>query len=181
MLRERCSEELGQKDAEIFSLKARLEAPPATPPEIQTAQGATSPALGSIKQVESAPTFAELLRQDQSISDIVASQTRDQDLAFLSSQVESLKEVVAEYEKHEEQTKSQVQLLKEQIKRLETNIRRETHNLEYLKNLVVKFLECDIKKARQMLPAIFTVLEFSAEEKKKIEAVWQNAGTWGFF
>lgn len=51
----------------------------------------------------------------------------------------------------------------------------------YLKNLVVKFLECDVKKAKQILPAIFTVLEFSPEEKKKIESVWANAGSWSLF
>ena len=109
VLRERCSEELGQKDAEIFSLKARLEAPPATSPD-NLPPGITSPSLAAAKPTEPPPTFAELLQKDQSVADILASQTRDQDLVFLSNQVESLKEVIVENEKHEEQFKSQAQV-----------------------------------------------------------------------
>eukprot|EP00037_Helgoeca_nana_P028545 m.336244 g.336244 ORF g.336244 m.336244 type:complete len:755 (-) comp27782_c0_seq1:2573-4837(-) len=81
---------------------------------------------------------------------------------------------------HEKATllEEQSNKLKEEIRRLERNIRREGANLEYLKNVLVKFM-CKEIGQDQMLLAIATMLQFSPGElndvKQKISA---QSRTW---
>eukprot|EP00035_Acanthoeca_spectabilis_P037468 m.45487 g.45487 ORF g.45487 m.45487 type:complete len:744 (+) comp8640_c0_seq1:83-2314(+) len=62
----------------------------------------------------------------------------------------------------------QSQKLKEEIRRLERNKRREGANLEYLKNVLVKFM-CKEIGQDQMLLAIATILQFSPGELNDVK------------
>jgi len=58
---------------------------------------------------DSTTSFAELLREQQfNLPEVGAAGTRDQEFALLSNQVELLKEVIAESEKQDEISKSQI-------------------------------------------------------------------------
>jgi hypothetical protein len=58
--------------------------------------------------------------------------------------------------------------LKEEIRRQERNQQRsEASNLEYLKNVVLKFIECADEQT-QLIPVLGMLLHFSPEELKRI-------------
>lgn len=64
----------------------------------------------------------------------------------------------------------QIESLHEEIHRTERAMSREGANLEYLKNVVYKFLiSSDKVGKRRMLNAIMTILEFSPQERDKVD------------
>jgi hypothetical protein len=69
----------------------------------------------------------------------------------------------------------QMGALKEEIRRLERNARREGANLEYLKNIILRFLESPVGRD-QTITAISTILQFSPAElaraKKANKPAW---------
>ena len=70
----------------------------------------------------------------------------------------------------EQQAGEQMALLKEEIRRSERNLSRENANLEYLKNVVYKYMICtDSVGKQQMLNAISTILQFSPKEKNTVQ------------
>ena len=70
----------------------------------------------------------------------------------------------------EQQAAEQMALLKEEIRRSERNLSRENANLEYLKNVVYKYMICtDSVGKQQMLNAISTILQFSPKEKNTVQ------------
>jgi hypothetical protein len=65
-------------------------------------------------------------------------------------------------------------LLKEEIRRLERNQQREKSisNMEYLKNVVYKFLTfTSIQERAQLLPVLSTMLKLSQEEQNTIMSI----------
>ncbi|CAD5123289.1 DgyrCDS11647 [Dimorphilus gyrociliatus] len=67
------------------------------------------------------------------------------------------------------QCDEQVQMLKDEIRRLERNRSRESANLEYLKNIVYQYMiRNDLETRQRMLNAIATILEFSPKEKRSV-------------
>ncbi|XP_074659340.1 GRIP and coiled-coil domain-containing protein 1-like [Tubulanus polymorphus] len=73
----------------------------------------------------------------------------------------------------------QIDSLKEDVRRLERNKSRESANLEYLKNVVYKFMiSNDSHCKQQMLNAISTILEFSPKEKHNVEHYMNS--WWGY-
>eukprot|EP01080_Neovahlkampfia_damariscottae_P004932 gene4932-8529_t len=88
---------------------------------------------------------------------------RDQELFGLQQKIQQLE---AEMKMNSNIT---IQLQEEQ-KKNERFEKRENANLEYLKNILVKFLSTpDVKVQKNLLPAISTVLAFSEDEKNEIE------------
>ena len=78
----------------------------------------------------------------------------------------------------EEQSFDQIDLLKEEIRKNERNKSRENANLEYLKNVVYKYMvTTDAVGREQMLNAISTILQFSPREKKAVHE-HIHAGWW---
>lgn len=88
--------------------------------------------------------------------------------------VDHLAELLNESESSNLRLSEQVRVLKEEIRRLERNQEREKHknNLEYLKNVFMKFvtLRGGSEKER-LVPVLTTMLKLSPEEKKELQAV----------
>ncbi|XP_025105948.1 GRIP and coiled-coil domain-containing protein 1-like isoform X2 [Pomacea canaliculata] len=73
----------------------------------------------------------------------------------------------------EEKSQDALQKLEEQIHKLERDKSRESANLEYLKNVFLKFLvstSYDTHGRTQMLKAIATILQFSPAEKELVKS-----------
>uniref|UniRef100_K1QC48 RANBP2-like and GRIP domain-containing protein 8 n=1 Tax=Magallana gigas TaxID=29159 RepID=K1QC48_MAGGI len=71
----------------------------------------------------------------------------------------------------------QAKILKEEIRRLERNQQREKEaaNMEYLKNILLKFLSLKVGDERQQLvPVLTTMLKLSPEEKTTLDAAAQG-------
>lgn len=71
----------------------------------------------------------------------------------------------------------QVTLLKSELRRLERNQEREksVSNMEYLKNVLLKFIFLNSGTERQaLLPVIHTMLQLSPEEKSRLTAIAQG-------
>ncbi|KAL3872946.1 hypothetical protein ACJMK2_036116 [Sinanodonta woodiana] len=70
----------------------------------------------------------------------------------------------------EENLYEEIENLKEEIRKSERSRNREGANLEYLKNVMYKFLIChDVAGKQQMLNAITTILQFSPQEKSTVQ------------
>lgn len=71
----------------------------------------------------------------------------------------------------------QANVLKEEIRKLERDRSRESANLEYLKNIVLRFMmSTSYSVKQQMITAIATILEFSLKELNQVRKV--QSGTW---
>mgnify|MGYP002803869713 CR=1 FL=1 len=87
---------------------------------------------------------------------------------LLKKQRRELEESMEEVRVREEQASEQVNLLKEEVRKLERNCSRENANLEYLKNVILRYLLTNSESVRQqMVAAISTILEFSPQEVEK--------------
>jgi len=75
-------------------------------------------------------------------------------------------QVIEDTEYNEKLHVEQEKALKESIREMERSKKRENANIEYLKNVLVKFLLTDEHEA--LLPVLSTVLQFSPEETTKI-------------
>jgi hypothetical protein len=62
------------------------------------------------------------------------------------------------------------QLLKQEIRRAERNEKREqtAAQMEYLKNVVLKFIQCTGDEQEQLVPALATLLQFNADELQRV-------------
>jgi len=103
-------------------------------------------------------------------------QTEITELRNKNSELESL---LRDEEHREEQFVEQLNTLKQEIRRLERNRSRENANLEYIKNIVLKYILSDSYSVRQQLTTtLATVLQFSPSEvneiRKKQSAWWPN-------
>lgn len=94
----------------------------------------------------------------------------------LETQVHQLQEkVLVEEEKHREE----VSALQSEIEKNFRDKSREGANLEYLKNIVYRFLTLpDPRGRRQTLTAILTILHFSPEEKQAVAKHSAHSSWW---
>lgn len=74
---------------------------------------------------------------------------------------------------------SEVHDLREDLAKRDRDRSRETANLEYLKNVVHRYMICcgSVSARQQMLNAIATILQFSPAEKQQVQAVLSR-GWW---
>ncbi len=96
------------------------------------------------------------------------------DLNKSKLQLEHLSELLNETELNNVRLTEQINLLKEEIRRLERNQEREKSisNMEYLKNVVYKFLTFTSTQERaQLLPVLSTMLRLSQEEQNTIMSI----------
>ena len=102
----------------------------------------------------------------------------DAELYTCRMQILDLESQVRDFEKKEEQLLVQMQALKEEIRSLERGKSRESANLEYLKNICLKYMLTDSTSVKsQMSQAISTVLSFSPEEISQVQKR-QKSGWW---
>ncbi|GBM09086.1 GRIP and coiled-coil domain-containing protein 1, partial [Araneus ventricosus] len=104
----------------------------------------------------------ELARKDVEISNLRQSRIQTE------SSLRKLQQALAVIE---EKYNHEVEMLKSRIKLLESSQDEEGTNIEYLKNVVFRFLKCnDPHSKRHMVNAIATVLHFTTSEIQDIKA-----------
>eukprot|EP00123_Amoebidium_parasiticum_P017055 comp23691_c0_seq1/m.40676 comp23691_c0_seq1/g.40676 ORF comp23691_c0_seq1/g.40676 comp23691_c0_seq1/m.40676 type:complete len:372 (-) comp23691_c0_seq1:467-1582(-) len=93
-----------------------------------------------------------------------------QELLAAHKQIRHLRELLKEAEGNIMRLEEQQGVLKEEVRRLERNQKREQGiNLEYLKNILFKFLEAEQENERRPLLLVFAqMLQFSPEEMSKL-------------
>ncbi|XP_062513201.1 GRIP and coiled-coil domain-containing protein 1-like [Corticium candelabrum] len=102
---------------------------------------------------------------------------RESEIKTMRQERLELEQSLREAREREERHADQLVLLKEEIRKLERDRSRETANLEYLKNIVFRFMKSDSRSPgfRQMTSAIMTILKFSpkeVEEVNKFHSSW---------
>jgi hypothetical protein len=89
-------------------------------------------------------------------------------------------ELLNESEINNVRLSEQVALLKDEIRRIERNMDRaeSISNLEYLKNIVLKFLTLKSSQERlQLIPVLVTMLKLSPDEQAKLVRIAQQNDT----
>ncbi|KAJ3285849.1 GRIP and coiled-coil domain-containing protein 2 [Rhizoclosmatium sp. JEL0117] len=117
-------------------------------------------------------TFADLLGKTSIGSDVAVSGSAAKERELLMN-FEKVSELLAEAEEEIRRLTQQEQVLKEEIRKKERADMREEllvkkQNVEYLKNIILSFLETDAKE--QLLPVVTKVLELSPDEVKRIKS-----------
>ncbi|XP_078401682.1 GRIP and coiled-coil domain-containing protein 2 [Cetorhinus maximus] len=100
-----------------------------------------------------------------------------QKLSTATKSIDHLNGLLRETEATNAILMEQITLLKNEVRRLERNQEREKSiaNLEYLKNVMLKFIFLNAGSERQsLLPVIDTMLQLSPEEKSKLAAIAQG-------
>eukprot|EP00053_Salpingoeca_punica_P018099 m.176097 g.176097 ORF g.176097 m.176097 type:complete len:830 (+) comp17360_c0_seq1:57-2546(+) len=72
----------------------------------------------------------------------------------------------------------QISVLKEEVRRGERNAKRGEANLEYLKNVIVKYMSESITRDK-LIPAIATILQFSPDELRAVQQT-EEKWRWGW-
>ena len=114
--------------------------------------------------------------------------TRDVEISEYRRNIQALQQKIEEHELREEQLKKMEQQLRSQIEHLEKLYSNGSGpNLEYLKNVLCKFLETvnDDKNDAMRLKlfhVIATILDMSPQEQEQIVQKWKEAdnGSTGF-
>lgn len=84
----------------------------------------------------------------------------------------TLRDLQYSADQKEEKLRDEVNALSEQLAEIERRSIREGANIEYLKNVLLKFLtSMDSHGKQQMLKALMTILQFSPQEKDKVKQV----------
>ncbi|CAG8561778.1 5236_t:CDS:10, partial [Diversispora eburnea] len=86
---------------------------------------------------------------------------KEQDYAL---KLQHMAEMLNESEVHVQRLMEQEKILKEEIRKLDRLEKRQDLNIEYLKNVVLKFFETDSTEREHLIPVISTVLQLSPEE-----------------
>ncbi|KAJ3333302.1 GRIP and coiled-coil domain-containing protein 2 [Blyttiomyces sp. JEL0837] len=178
-----------------------------TPPSMQTSQSnldlnnmpkVSSPRISTSSSRPQNLSFAELLSRSSldlggSASPggtLLSSNLKEKEL---SMKFEQISEMLAEAEIENQKLQEQERILKEEIRELERKERRsetliKQQNVEYLKNVLLSFLETEIKEP--LIPVIAKVLELSPDETRRLkqalavaqeEKVQRSLSTFGLF
>ncbi|KAJ3109257.1 hypothetical protein HDU97_007751 [Phlyctochytrium planicorne] len=105
----------------------------------------------------------------------------------LSMRLEQISELLMEAEKEVSQLSRQEKVLKEEIRRYERIEKLKDLNVEYLKNIVLSFLETELKEP--LVPVLAKILELSPDEVERLKKAYAGIGpitpkaakTFGFF
>jgi len=91
-------------------------------------------------------------------------------VAIITKKNEHVTSLLSESEENTSRLVEQAKVLKEEIRRLERNAEREeaVSNLEYLKNVIIKFLQVNSVEKEQLIPVLCTMLKLSNQEKEFI-------------
>lgn len=166
---------IAEKDCEIERLKGKLaECSPSSSIDTRKKSGVCKRSNSSDTAVN------ELLSQSSPSSLVHYVQEQafcEAELELLRKQRSELEDTIRDVHHREEQSAEQIQLLKEEIRKLERNRSRESANLEYVKNVILRYLLTDSDSVRQqMVAAISTILEFSPQELSRVKR--RSKGWW---
>jgi septal ring factor EnvC (AmiA/AmiB activator) len=89
-------------------------------------------------------------------------------LQALEAEVQTLQGTVSTLEEQLSKSRQEEQHLHDSLAQVDTEQRRNSVNIEYLKNILVRFMAFDLKSSerRSLTVAIATMLEFTPEEMK---------------
>jgi len=93
---------------------------------------------------------------------------REEELAKSQSKIKEMASALNEAEKMEKLHNMQEQVLKQEIRDLQRAQKRESTNPEYLKNVIVKYLEFDDQQEK-LLPVISTLLQLTPVEVRRLD------------
>lgn len=102
---------------------------------------------------------------------------REAESTAIRRQKNELEAALRDSELRGDKLMDQANVLKEEIRKLERDRSRESANMEYLKNIVLRFmLSTSYSVKQQMITAIATILQFSPRELNQVRKV--QSGTW---
>ena len=168
---------INEKDSEIERLKKKVVIDHSDPLSIHRKNAA----MLSRSPSSSDDAVNELLLQSTPSPLVHYAQEQaycEAEFMLLKKQRRELEESMEEVRVREEQASEQVNLLKEEVRKLERNCSRENASLEYLKNVILRYLLTNSESVRQqMVAAISTILEFSPQEMLRVKQIAK--GWWG--
>ena len=106
---------------------------------------------------------------------------REEELVALKTALAQAQDSVREGDEMMRLHNLQETALKKEIRELERTKKRDGANLEYLKNIVLKYMET--QEHDKLLPVLTTILQFSPEEVAKVQearTAQQGSGLWGY-
>lgn len=135
--------------------------------------------VNSSHGISSLVSFEQLLTQtdEEVIKPVFNEEELKMDLDSAEKRSDHLAQLLNESEATVMRLTEQAKILKEEIRRLERNQEREKEaaNMEYLKNIFLKFVTLKAGDERHMLiPVLCTMLKLSPEEKSKLTAIAQG-------
>jgi len=155
-------EGMDSRELEIIDTLSQRGSVPNTP---------TSPSHASILERLLSPVEVPILSSPQSPS----AMKEELSLAKTSLQTaikknDHMTALIRESEANASRLADQAKVLKEEIRRLERNEEREQalSNMEYLKNVIIKFLKVGPVEKEQLIPVLSTMLKLSDEEKRYV-------------
>ena len=96
--------------------------------------------------------------------------TRNSENSKLKEKVYNLEKSVEEAVVGQARSEELISVLKEEIRKLERDKKRnEGINLEYLKNVLIQYIQADSAGKMRLFPVISTILQFSPAEKEAVE------------
>jgi len=101
-------------------------------------------------------TLADLLLNDEAVfSEAVGQARHESEVNLLASQLSSARQALADSDQKAQRLAQTEKMLREEVERLSRNESRTMHNLEYLKNLVIKFMQSDAVTAKVLFRALY--------------------------
>lgn len=195
--RERTLALVAEKDSEIEMLRSRS---PSASPSTDAGAGRTAfsyqrkfvemtgtsqASLDSLQSTEADAAVHQLLSKPSGVSSSESTLVhyaqqqarREAESTAIRRQKNDLENALRDAEIRGDKLMDQANVLKEEIRKLERDRSRETANLEYLKNIVLRFMmSTSYSVKQQMITAIATILEFSPKELIQVKKV--QSGTW---
>lgn len=97
---------------------------------------------------------------------------REEEVAQCRRHIQALQDELADIERENRLHAQQEALLKDELRNMERSQNRQGVDMTYLKNVILKLLQTG--EATALLPVIAMLLQFSPEELKKCNEVYQN-------
>ncbi|CAG8483646.1 6807_t:CDS:10 [Cetraspora pellucida] len=163
-------EELSQRTEQVDDLKKQLAAAKA-PLAIRTnirkddsRPSSPSPSLKTLSRANSTHnSLSDLLSDTEGRISTSALESSDKEKDYVMK-LKHMAEMLNESESQVQKLIEQEKFLKEEIRKLDRLEKRQNLNVEYLKNVVLKFFETNPMDREPLVPVISTILQLSPEE-----------------
>ncbi|KAL5254620.1 hypothetical protein ACHWQZ_G014158 [Mnemiopsis leidyi] len=140
---------------------------PARPPRVRLgAEGMESPVPSSsgLEDILNNPTLSRSSSRI-SLPDGVQVASKDQD-----NKISHLSSLLSESEHNAAALQEQCTVLKGEVRRMENMLGNDNTNIEYLKNVVMKYLSSEPTAREQLVPVLSTVLKLNKEEVSSLSS-----------
>ena len=184
-MRDRALALVRDRDVEIARLRHRLKL---TPP---AGQEGDAPLTSAEELTNGADSVRRISNQSprrpgRTVHDVMGQQYGNKEIATARVKIRELEGTILDMRDAGGHLEEQSSALKEEIRRLERNARREGANLEYLKNILVNYMSYKVGR-EQSLIAVATILQFSPRELMAVKtaqpetapSVLDNLPGWG--